>query len=60
MNDTNLKSINVIKYNGKSVDLNSLCMSHTNFQQEQILEAFIYNDTIVISPVNMNLKENNS
>lgn len=59
MNDTNLKSINVIKYNGKSVDLNSLCMSHTNFQQGQILEAFIYNDMIVITPAMLNAQPAN-
>jgi hypothetical protein len=59
MNDTNLKSINVIKYNGKSVDLNSLCMSHTNFQPEQILEAFIYNDMIVIAPAMLNTQPAN-
>jgi hypothetical protein len=59
MNDTNLKSINVIKYNGKSVDLNSLCMSYTNFQQEQILEAFIYHDMIVITPAMVNAQPAN-
>lgn len=59
MNDTNLKSINVIKYNGKSVDLNSLCMSHTSFQQEQILEAYIYNDMIVIAPAMLNAQPAN-
>ncbi len=50
MTDTNLKLINVIHFNGKSINLNSLCMSHTNFQQGQILEALIYNDMIVIIP----------
>lgn len=50
MTDTNLKLINVIHFNGKSINLNSLCMSHTNFQQEQILEALFYNDMIVIIP----------
>lgn len=50
MNDTNLKVINVIQYNGKSVNLNYLCMSHTIFLKGEILEASIYNDTIVIKP----------
>lgn len=35
-------------------------MSHTNFQQGQILEALIYNDMIVIIPAIMNDKEKNN
>ena len=29
-------------------------MNHTNFQPEQILEVFIYNDMIVIKPAILN------
>jgi hypothetical protein len=59
MTDTNLKVINVIQYNGKSINLNSLCMSHTFFQKGEILEATIYNDTIVIKPAIFNPKPTN-
>ena len=54
MNNSNLKAINVIRYNGTSINLNNLCMNHTNFQPEQILEVFIYNDMIVIKPAILN------
>ena len=50
INDNTLKSINVIPYNGKSINLNALCMSHTNFKPGQILEAAIYGNMIVITP----------
>ena len=50
MTDTNLKLINIIHFNGKSINLNNLCMSHTNFLQDEVLEALIYNDMIVIIP----------
>lgn len=49
INDNTLKAINVIPYNGKSINLNDLCMSHTNFKPGQILEAAIYGDMIVIT-----------
>ncbi|HBG12546.1 MAG TPA: hypothetical protein DDX68_13890 [Clostridium sp.] len=50
MDNNTLKAINLINYNGKSINFNDLCMSHTNFQQGQILEATIYSDMIVIKP----------
>ena len=55
INDNILKAINVINFNGNSINLNDLCMSHTNFKQGQILEAAIYGDMILITPA---LKEN--
>lgn len=50
INDNTLKAINVIPFNGKSINLNDLCMSHTNFKPGQILEAAIYGNMIVITP----------
>jgi hypothetical protein len=50
INDNTLKAINVIKFNGNSINLNDLCMSHTNFKHGQILEAAIYGNMIVITP----------
>lgn len=50
MNNNNLKAINIINYNGMSINLNDLCMSHTNFQSGQVLEAAIYENMIVIAP----------
>ena len=50
INDNKLKAINVIPYNGKSINLNDLCMSHTNFKPGQILETAIYGNMIVITP----------
>lgn len=50
INDNTLKAINVIPYNGKSINLNDLCLSHTNFKTGQILEAIIYGDMILIAP----------
>ena len=51
MNNNNniLRAINVINFNGNSIHLNDLCMSHTSFQKGQILEAAIYGDMIVIT-----------
>lgn len=49
-NDNSLKAINVIHYNGSSIGLNNLCMSHTNFQSGEILEIAIYEDMIMIIP----------
>lgn len=50
-NDNNLKAINIIHFDGKSIDLNDVCISHTNFRPGQVLEAAIYGDMIVITPV---------
>lgn len=50
MDDNNLKLINVIHYNGSSIVLNEVCMSHTNFQQGQVLQAVVYGDMILITP----------
>ena len=50
MSNNNLKAINIINYNGMSINLNDLCMSHTNFHSGQVLEASIYEDMIVIAP----------
>ena len=50
INDNTLKAINVIPYNGKSINLNDLCMSHTNFKPGQVLEALIYGNMIMIIP----------
>lgn len=49
MNDNSLKAINVIHYDGISINLNETCMSYTNFQPNQVLEAAIYGDMIVIT-----------
>ena len=49
-NNNNLKAINVIHYNGKSINLNFECMSHTSFQQGQVLEALVYGNMIIIKP----------
>lgn len=48
--DNKLKAINLIRYDGSSINLNYVCMSHTIFQKDQILEATIYNNMIVIVP----------
>jgi hypothetical protein len=56
MNNNNLKAINLINYNGRSINLNEVCMSYTNFNPGQILEAVIYDDMIVIVPA---LSQNN-
>jgi len=50
MSNNNLKAINLINYNGMSINLNDVCMSHTVFQKGQILQASIYGDMIVITP----------
>ncbi len=50
-NDNNLKAINIIHFDGKSINLNDVCISHTNFRPEQVLEVAIYGDMIVITPV---------
>ncbi len=50
MNNNNLKAINIIHFDGKSICLNDVCMSHTVFQKGQILQASIYGDMIVITP----------
>lgn len=50
INDNTLRAINVINFNGNSIHLNDLCMSHTNFKPGQILEAAIYGNMIVITP----------
>lgn len=62
MNDNRnyLKAINVMHFNGKSINLNEVCMSHTIFQPGQILEAAIYGDMIVITPAVLNNKKSNS
>jgi len=62
MNNNNniLRAINVINFNGNSIHLNGLCMSHTNFKPGQILEAAIYGDMIVITPAVMDTKQNNN
>lgn len=49
-NDNSLKAINLIKYNGISINLNIECVSHTCFQQGQVLEASIYGNMIIIKP----------
>ncbi len=56
MNNNNLKAINLINYNGRSINLNDVCMSYTDFNPGQILEAVIYDDMIVIVPA---LSQNN-
>ena len=50
-NDNSLKAINIIHFDGKSINLNDVCISHTNFRPEQVLEVAIYGDMIVITPV---------
>jgi len=42
----NLKAINLINYNGISINLNDVCMSHTVFLKGQVLEVAIYEDMI--------------
>lgn len=48
--DNNLKVINILRYDGESVNLNNQCMSHTVFQKNEVLEVLIYNNMIVIAP----------
>lgn len=55
MNNNNLKAIIIIHFDGKSINLNYVCMSHTIFQKGQILEAAIYGDMIVIKYANHNI-----
>lgn len=50
MNNNNLKAINIIHFDGNSINLNNVCTSHTIFQKGQVLEVAIYNDMIVIVP----------
>ncbi|GEM_PF-2768733 len=47
MDSNILKAINIIHYDGMSINLNKVCMSYTNFNPGQILEAVIYEDMIV-------------
>jgi len=49
-NDNTPKAVNVIHFNSNSINLNNLCMPHTNFHQRQVSEAVIYGDMIVIRP----------
>lgn len=58
--DNNLKLINIIHYNGSSIVLNEVCMSHTDFQKGQVLQAAVYGDMIVITPavIESNIKNN--
>ena len=51
MDNNTLNAINSINYNGRSINLNVVCMSYTNFNPGQILEAVIYDDMIVRKPV---------
>ncbi len=53
INDNTLRSINIIHFNGNSINLNDTCMSHTIFQQGQILEAAIYENMIIITPADI-------
>jgi len=48
-NNNCLKAINLIHFDGKSISLNDVCMSHTIFQENQVLQAAIYGDMIVIT-----------
>lgn len=50
-NDNSLKTINIIHFDGKSINLNDVCISHSNFRPGQVLEVAIYGDMIVITPV---------
>lgn len=50
MVNNNLKVINIIHFDGKSINLNDVCMSHTVFPKGQILQASIYGGMIVITP----------
>lgn len=56
MENSNLKAINIIHFDGRSINLNYVCMSYTNFNPGQILEAVIYDNMIVIVPA---LSQNN-
>lgn len=47
--DNNLKSINLFRFNGVSININDKCISHTNFHPGQVLEAAIYENMIVIT-----------
>lgn len=57
-NENILKAINIIHYNGMSISLNEVCMSHTIFQQGQVLQASIYGDMIIITSVNLKTSTN--
>lgn len=59
MNYTNLSAINVFHFNGNSINLNEVCMSHTIFQSGQVLEAAIYDEMIIIRPAILPEKTNN-
>lgn len=50
-NDNILKAINIIHFDGKSIYFNDVCTSYTNFRPGQVLEAAIYGDMIVITPI---------
>ncbi len=49
-NDKNLKTINLTRYNGSSINLSGTYMSGTNFQKGQVLQEMIFGDMIVIIP----------
>ena len=53
INDNTLRAINIIHFNGNSINLNDTCMSHTIFQSGQILEAAIYGNMIIITPADI-------
>ena len=48
--ENNLKAINVIRYNGESINLDNQCISHTTFHKNEILEISFYGNMIVIAP----------
>lgn len=49
-NDNNLKTINLTRYNGSSINLIGAYMSDTNFHKGQVLQTMIYGNMIVIIP----------
>jgi hypothetical protein len=57
--DNTLKAIYVVNFNGNSIHLNNLCMSHTNFLKGEVLKALIYYDIVVITPSMLNYRPPN-
>lgn len=49
-NENNLKTINLTRFNGESINLSGAYMSGANFQKGQVLQTMIYGDMIVIIP----------
>lgn len=56
--DNNLKTINLTRYNGSSINLIGTYMSGVNFHKGQVLQTMIYGDMIVITPAIPEISDN--